>query len=67
MRLGLIEVFTPDLVEAAMRELTGRGVVFLHDAPAENALAGLRYAAFQAPGGNVHELIERRPKKSADA
>ncbi|HEY3889226.1 MAG TPA: VOC family protein [Caulobacteraceae bacterium] len=47
-------------IEAEMRRMTAAGVVFLHARPAENAFSGIRYAAFQAPGGNVHELVERR-------
>jgi catechol 2,3-dioxygenase-like lactoylglutathione lyase family enzyme len=45
-------------IEAEMARMRDAGVVFLHSTPAENVLGGLRYAAFQAPGGNVHELIE---------
>jgi catechol 2,3-dioxygenase-like lactoylglutathione lyase family enzyme len=47
-------------IEAEMRRMRAAGVVFLHAEPAQNALTGARYAAFQAPGGNVHEIIERR-------
>jgi catechol 2,3-dioxygenase-like lactoylglutathione lyase family enzyme len=47
-----------DLSEA-IRELKGRGVIFLHDKPVRNEDARLSYAAFQAPGGIVHELVER--------
>jgi catechol 2,3-dioxygenase-like lactoylglutathione lyase family enzyme len=47
-------------IEAEMRRMTAAGVVFLHARPAENAFSGTRYAAFQAPGGNVHEIVERR-------
>jgi catechol 2,3-dioxygenase-like lactoylglutathione lyase family enzyme len=47
-------------IEAEMRRLTAAGVTFLHARPAKNAVSGIRYAAFRAPGGNVHELIERR-------
>lgn len=47
-------------LEAEMQRLRGCGVQFLHERPSENALAGLLYAAFLAPGGNVHELVERR-------
>ncbi len=47
-------------IEAEMRRLQAAGVVFLHAQPAENPFSGVRYAAFEAPGGNVHELIERR-------
>lgn len=51
------EVFS---LEAEMQRLRACGVQFLHERPGENALAGLLYAAFLAPGGNVHELVERR-------
>ncbi len=47
-------------LEAEMRRMTAAGVVFLHARPAENAFSGVRYAAFEAPGGNVHEIVERR-------
>src|ERR1019366_5301425 len=46
-------------IEAEMRRMTAAGVVFLHGRP-ENTFSGTRYAAFQAPGGNVHEIVERR-------
>jgi catechol 2,3-dioxygenase-like lactoylglutathione lyase family enzyme len=46
-------------IEQAMGRLAGRGVVFLHETPAWNAAASLRYAAFEAPGGLVHELVQR--------
>jgi catechol 2,3-dioxygenase-like lactoylglutathione lyase family enzyme len=46
-------------IEQEMRRLMARGVVFLHDIPASNPAAGLRYAAFEAPGGLVHELVQR--------
>lgn len=55
-------VFEVTSIEQAMRQMTERGVVFLHKTPAKNALGGFRYAAFQAPGGNVHEIMERRPR-----
>jgi catechol 2,3-dioxygenase-like lactoylglutathione lyase family enzyme len=47
-------------IEAEMERMQACGVVFLHAKPAENAFSGVRYAAFQAPGGNVHEIVERR-------
>ena len=53
-------VFEVPSIDVAMRELKARGVIFLHEKPAENAHCGFRYAAFQAPGGNVHEIMERR-------
>jgi catechol 2,3-dioxygenase-like lactoylglutathione lyase family enzyme len=46
-------------IEAEMNRLKALGVVFLHRKPAENTVSGIRYAAFEAPGGNVHELVER--------
>jgi catechol 2,3-dioxygenase-like lactoylglutathione lyase family enzyme len=56
---GTACAFEVESIDDAMRRLTERGVVFLHRIPAHNALAQVRYAAFHAPGGNVHELIER--------
>ena len=53
-------VFEVPSIDAAMAELRAKGVVFIHQRPAENALTGARYAAFRAPGGNVHEIMERR-------
>lgn len=44
---------------AAMTRLQARGVAFLHERPARNELAGMTYAAFHAPGGNIHELVQR--------
>jgi hypothetical protein len=49
-----------DSIEPEMRRMRAAGVVFLHAKPAQNALGGARYAAFRGPGGNVHEIIERR-------
>jgi hypothetical protein len=46
-------------VDLAMRRMKADGVVFLHQTPAVNAHCGFRYAAFRAPGGNVHEIMER--------
>lgn len=46
-------------LESEMERLKSRGVVFHHEKPATNSETGLRYAAFLAPGGNVHELVER--------
>lgn len=39
-------------------ELRAKGVTFIHDPPARNEDARLSYAAFKAPGGNVHELVQ---------
>lgn len=44
----------------AMAALKARGVRFRHRAPAANADCGWLYAAFEAPGGLTHELVERR-------
>lgn len=52
--------FEVDDIEAAMASLAASGVAFLHARPAWNTEAGLAYAAFRAPGGIVHELVERR-------
>ncbi|MGH6958542.1 MAG: VOC family protein [Caulobacteraceae bacterium] len=54
-----VVVFEVASIEDRMRELRRRGVEFLHETPARNDLGGFLYAAFRAPGGNVHELIER--------
>lgn len=43
-------------IDAAMAQLTARGVRFIHERPAVSDLG--RYAAFQAPGGNVHEIFQ---------
>jgi catechol 2,3-dioxygenase-like lactoylglutathione lyase family enzyme len=52
-------VFEVPSIEAAMRRMNDQGVVFLHETPAENPQSNIRYAAFRAPGGNVHEIMER--------
>lgn len=52
--------FEVEDIDAAMASLAARGVEFLHARPAWNADAGLAYAAFRAPGGIVHELVEGR-------
>ena len=44
---------------AAMAALSAKGVRFLHARPSRNDAAGLFYAAFEAPGDNVHELVQR--------
>jgi catechol 2,3-dioxygenase-like lactoylglutathione lyase family enzyme len=46
-------------VAEAMATLQARGVRFLHRRPATNADVGWSYAAFEAPGGLTHELVER--------
>lgn len=52
-------VFQVTDIVASMAELRAKGVIFLHQAPATNSLG--RYAAFQAPGGLVHEIFQ--PKR----
>lgn len=52
-------VFAVDGIDAVMADLRARGVEFLHETPAANRFG--RYAAFRAPGGNVHEIFERAP------
>ena len=51
--------FEVERLEDEMARLSGLGVAFLHETPGRNELAGVIYAAFIAPGGNVHELVER--------
>jgi catechol 2,3-dioxygenase-like lactoylglutathione lyase family enzyme len=51
-----VAVFAVTRIDEAMREMRGRGVEFLHAQPAVNRFG--RYAAFKAPGGNVHEIFE---------
>jgi catechol 2,3-dioxygenase-like lactoylglutathione lyase family enzyme len=51
-------VFGVDDLDSAIADLRAKGVRFIHDRPAANAFG--RYAAFHAPGGNVHELFEAR-------
>ena len=55
---GTTAVFAVASIGDAMTVLRRKGVEFLHDAPASNAFG--RYAAFKAPGGNVHEIFETR-------
>jgi catechol 2,3-dioxygenase-like lactoylglutathione lyase family enzyme len=50
-------VFAVDSIEQAMADLRAKGVEFLHEAPAANRFG--RYAAFRAPGGNIHEVFQR--------
>ncbi|MBA4011091.1 MAG: hypothetical protein C0481_04420 [Phenylobacterium sp.] len=52
--------FEVEAIGPVMADLAAKGVEFLHAQPAWNAQAGLAYAAFRAPGGIVHELVERR-------
>lgn len=57
-------VFGVEDIDRAMTDLRERGVRFLHDRPARNAFG--RYAAFHAPGGNVHEIFEAARLSSRD-
>ena len=52
-------VFAVASIEAAMAGLRAKGVEFLHAAPAANRFG--RYAAFKAPGGNIHEIFQSDP------
>jgi glyoxylase I family protein len=49
-------VFEVESIDEALADLRGKGVSFLHEAPAENELG--RYAAFVDPFGNVHEIYK---------
>jgi glyoxylase I family protein len=53
-------VFEVPSIDAAMGQMRDKGVVFIHETPAQDAYGGFRYAAFHAPGGNIHEIMERR-------
>ena len=52
-------VFAVASIDDAMADLRARGVEFLHQTPATNRFG--RYAAFMAPGGNVHEIFQSEP------
>jgi catechol 2,3-dioxygenase-like lactoylglutathione lyase family enzyme len=52
-------VFEAPSIDAEMSRMRALGVTFIHDAPSQDE-SGFRYAAFRAPGGNVHELMEWR-------
>ena len=56
---GSVISFEVSDLTAAMAALSAEGVRFLHARPSRNDAAGLSYAAFEAPGGNVHELVQR--------
>ncbi len=56
---GTAIAFEVSSLDAEIRRLRDLGVRFLHGQPAVNMALRIRYAAFAAPGGNVHELIER--------
>jgi len=47
----------PDL-DAAVAELTAKGVRFLHSRPNEGPIG--RYVAFANPFGTIHELVEAK-------
>lgn len=53
-------VFEVASIDAEMSRMREQGVVFIHERPAQSPDGGVRYAAFHAPGGNVHEIMERR-------
>jgi catechol 2,3-dioxygenase-like lactoylglutathione lyase family enzyme len=47
-------------LDVEMRRMRDLGAAFIHQTPAQGPDGAFRYAAFHAPGGNVHELMERR-------
>ncbi len=49
-------VFEVASLDKSLLDLRAKGVSFLHKEPAENTFS--RYAAFQDPFGNVHEIFE---------
>jgi catechol 2,3-dioxygenase-like lactoylglutathione lyase family enzyme len=53
-------VFEVPSINAAITRMRDKGVVFIHETPAQDAYSGFRYAAFRAPGGNVREIMERQ-------
>lgn len=55
---GSVITFEVADLNDAMRDLQAKGVRFIHATPGVNDALGLRYAAFHAPGGNVHELVQ---------
>ncbi len=54
-----VVTFEVESLDASILALKARGVEFIHDQPGQNPAAGFSYAAFRAPGGNVHELVQR--------
>lgn len=56
---GAAITFEVASLDAVITALRAKGVNFLHDQPAANAAAKLRYAAFRGPGDLIHELVER--------
>jgi len=55
---GSVITFEVPSIDQATQTLKAKGVTFLHETPAVNPDARFHYAAFDAPGGNVHELVE---------
>ncbi len=51
-------VFEAASIDRTFDELRAKGVKFLHNKPSENDFS--RYAAFQDPFGNVHEISESK-------
>ncbi len=51
-------VFEVASIDKTFDDLRLRGVKFLHEKPSENDFS--RYAAFQDPFGNVHEISESK-------
>jgi len=56
---GATVVFEVDDLDAAVRALRVRGVVF--DADASDAPGAGRFASFRDPDGNVLQILERAP------
>lgn len=56
---GTVVTFQVECLDTEMSRLKAAGVRFLHSQPNQNVAAQLMYAAFEAPGGNVHELVQR--------
>ena len=59
LALSIFAVVAVASIEDTMADLRARGVEFLHPTPAANRFG--RYAAFRAPGGNVHEIFQSDP------
>jgi len=55
-----VMTFEVTSLDDVLRQLREKGVRFLHQEPAWNAEMRWAYAAFEGPGGLVHELVERR-------
>ncbi|MBV8681452.1 MAG: VOC family protein [Caulobacteraceae bacterium] len=54
--------FEVDSLTEVLQVLENKGVRVLHHEPAWNADVHWAYAAFEGPGGLVHELVERRKR-----